>query len=156
VTGETTDRFLPGLAADRADRVDDPHSLDFTRLEDAGGKVIPLGSDDAQEEAVVGIRRTTLAARLRAVYGSVDKLDPFVGMLSETHVPGTEFGELQLAMWKRQFEALRDGDRFFYLNDPLLPTLESRYGLNYSQSLAHIIRMNTDARPQADVFTVQE
>jgi hypothetical protein len=156
VTGETTERFPPSLAADRANPVDDPQSLEFVRLEDADGKVIPLGSDDAREEAVVGIRRTTLAARLRALYGSVDKLDAFVGMLSESHVPGTEFGELQLAMWKKQFEALRDGDRFFYLNDPLLPTLESRYGLNYSQSLANIIRLNTGARPQADVFTVHE
>jgi hypothetical protein len=77
-------------------------------------------------------------------------------MLSEQHVPGTEFGELQLAMWKKQFEALRDGDRFFYLNDPLLPTLESRYALDYSQPLANIIRMNTSTRPAADVFTVHE
>jgi hypothetical protein len=153
VTGETIPR---ALAAQRADPIDDPHSLDFVRLEDAQGHVIPLRSDAARENAVVGVRRTTLAARLQALYGHVGKLDAFVGMLSEQHVPGTEFGELQLAMWKKQFEALRDGDSFFYLNDPLLPTLESRYGLDYSQSLANIIRMNTGARPQADVFTVHE
>ena len=41
-------------------------------------------------------------------------------MVSEKHVPGTEFGALQLAMWKKQFAALRDGDRFFYANDPVL------------------------------------
>jgi hypothetical protein len=29
-------------------------------------------------------------------------------------------------MWKRQFEALRDGDRFFYLNDPELATVRAR------------------------------
>jgi hypothetical protein len=39
---------------------------------------------------------------------------------------GTELGPLQLAMWKRQFEALRDGDRFFYLNDPELATVRAR------------------------------
>jgi hypothetical protein len=152
VTGETSDRFPRGLAAHRAGPIDDPHSLDFVRLRDAQGRVIPVRSDAARENAVVGIRRTTLAARLKAIYGSVGKVDAFVGMLSEQHVPGTEFGELQLAMWKKQFEALRDGDRFFYLNDPLLPTFESRYGLDYSQSLANIIRMNTGARHQADVF----
>ena len=64
------------------------------------------------------MRRTTLAARLQRVYGNVDKVDAFTGMLAEPHVLGTEFGELQLAIWKRQFQALRDGDRFFYLNDP--------------------------------------
>jgi hypothetical protein len=151
VTGEVIPRTL---SAHRADPIDDPHSLDFVRLGDAQGHVIPLRSDAARENAVVGVRRTTLAARLKATYGSVRKLDAFVGMLSEQHVPGTEFGELQLAMWKKQFEALRDGDRFFYLNDPLLPRLESRYGLDYSRSLANIIRLNTGARTPADVFTV--
>jgi hypothetical protein len=153
VTGESVPR---ALATHRADPIDDPHSLDFVRLEDAQGHAIQLRSEAARENAVVGVRRTTLAARLQALYGRVGKLDAFVGMLSEQHVPGTEFGELQLAMWKKQFEALRDGDRFFYLNDPLLPTLESRYGLDYSQSLANIIRMNTGAQPQADVFTAHE
>jgi peroxidase len=38
-------------------------------------------------------------------------------MVSERHLRGTEFGELQLATWRRQFEALRDGDRFFYAVD---------------------------------------
>ncbi len=41
-------------------------------------------------------------------------------MVAEPHVTGTEFGPLQLAIWKRQFTALRDGDRFFYANDPEL------------------------------------
>jgi hypothetical protein len=156
VTGETSDRFPRRLASRGANPVNDPHSLDFVRLQDAQGHVIPLRSDAARENAVVGIRRTTLAARLKAIYGTVGKLDAFVGMLSEQHVPGTEFGQLQLAMWKKQFEAVRDGDRFFYLNDPLLPTLESRYGLDYSRSLANVIRMNTGARPQADVFEAPE
>jgi hypothetical protein len=35
-------------------------------------------------------------------------------------VPGTEFGELQRAIWNREFQRLRDGDRFFYANDPAL------------------------------------
>ena len=34
--------------------------------------------------------------------------------------PGTEFGPVQLALWRRQFTALRDGDRFFYGRDPVL------------------------------------
>ena len=71
---------------------------DFTELKDANGNPVALGSDAAREDAVVGIRRTTLAARLKAIYGDVDKVDPFVGMVSERHIRGTEFGELQLAM----------------------------------------------------------
>jgi Animal haem peroxidase len=146
ITGEATERLPLGIS------IDDPHSLDFVQLRDADGKIVPLGSDDAQEDAVVGIRRTTLAARLKAIYGSVNKLDAFVGMLSERHVPGTEFGRLQLAIWKKQFEALRDGDRFFYLNDAALATIRHLYGIDYRRTLAGLIRADTGAAVQADVF----
>jgi hypothetical protein len=73
-------------------------------------------------------------------------------MLSEPHVRGTEFGPLQLAMWKRQFEALRDGDRFFYLNDPELARIEQKYGINYRKTLAEIIFLNTGEKTQANAF----
>jgi hypothetical protein len=82
----------------------------------------------------------------------VNKVDAFVGMLSEPHIRGTEFGALQLAMWKRQFEALRDGDRFFYLNDPALASMREKYGIDYRHTLAQIIRINTGEKTQADVF----
>ena len=101
---------------------------------------------------MVGIRKSTLAARLKAIYGSVDNLDAFVGMVSEKHVQGTEFGELQLAMWKQQFAALRDGDRFFYLNDPVLKGIEQLYGIGYRHTLAELIALNTDAATQPNVF----
>lgn len=29
-------------------------------------------------------------------------------------------GQLSNAMWRKQFAALRDGDRFFYAHDPVL------------------------------------
>src|SRR5207237_8842513 len=98
-----------------------------------------------------GVRRTTVAARLRAVYGgNVDKVDAFVGMVSERHVPGTEFGPLQLAMWKQQFRALRDGDRFFYRNDPALRAIERRYGISYRHTLSQVIRLNKGGQLQAN------
>ena len=97
-------------------------------------------------------RRTTLAARLKLVYGTVDKVDAFTGMLAEGHVLGSDFGELQLAMWKRQFEALRDGDRFFYLNDPALALIERDYGLTARRTLAQVIRDNTGEDVRDDVF----
>jgi hypothetical protein len=146
ITGEATDGLPSGMT------IDDPHILDFVELRDADGNAVPLGSDGAQEDAVVGTRRTTLAARLKAIYGSPDKLDAFVGMVSEQHVPGTEFGELQLAIWKKQFQALRDGDRFFYLNDPRLGEIRQQYGLDYRRTLASIIRLNTGTAVRANVF----
>jgi hypothetical protein len=140
---------------DQADAVpfsNDLSGLAFVGLRDHDGNPIPLGSLAAQEQAVSGVRRTSLASRLAAVYGDVARLDGFVGMLSEPHVPGTELGALQLAMWKRQFEALRDGDRFFYANDPALKEIQRRYGITYRRTLAQLIVANTGARVQANAF----
>jgi hypothetical protein len=154
ITGEKTSDFPRSRKIDRRDPIDDPNILDFTALRDAHGKNIPFGSDEAGEDATVGIRRSTLAARLKAIYGAgnVDEVDAFVGMLSEPHVRGTEFGPLQLAMWKKQFEALRDGDRFFYLNDPMLGSIRKKYGIDYRLTLAQIITLDTGEKTQADVF----
>jgi hypothetical protein len=147
ITGERTAQFPRSLASR-----DDPRMLEFVELRDEDGNVIEPGSEEALEDAVVGTRRTTLAARLRAVYGSVDKLDAFVGMVSERHVRGTEFGELQLAIWKKQFEALRDGDRFFYANDPELESIRHQYGIDHRRTLASLIRLNTGVAVATDPF----
>jgi len=154
ITGERTDRFPADPTIDGSDPIDDPSILDFVELRDEHGHVIPLGSPQAADDAVTGIRRTTLAARLKAIYGSVDKLDAFVGMVSERHLPGTEFGELQLAIWTRQFEALRDGDRFFYLDDPALTLIRRLYGIDYRHTLSELIRLNTGVAVAPNVFKV--
>jgi hypothetical protein len=145
ITGESTSS-LNGFS------INDPRILQFVQLRDLNGNVIPLGTDEANEDAVVGIRRTTLAARLRAVYGDVNKVDAFVGMVSEAHVRGTEFGPLELAIWKRQFQDLRDGDRFFYLNDPALDDIQRRFGISYRKTLARVIAANTRFAAQGNVF----
>ncbi len=137
LTGEATDD-LGGLS------IDDPAILEFVYLEDGEGNVLELGSEAADTETVVAERRTTAAARLAAIFGDVDDVDAFTGMISEPHVPGTEFGELQLAMWKVQFQALRDGDRFFYGNDPVLDAIADAYGIDYRRTLTQVIAENTD------------
>jgi Animal haem peroxidase len=139
-------------SADLGNRINDRTILDFVGLRDEHGRPVPLGTPAAEVDAVEGTRRTTLASRLYAIYGDVGVVDAFVGMMSERHIAGTEFGELQLAMWKRQFESLRDGDRFFYLNDPALREIQKRYGISYRHSLAELIRLNTHARVRDDVF----
>jgi hypothetical protein len=80
--------------------------------------------------------------------------DAFVGMTSERHLSGSEFGELQLAIWKKQFEALRDGDRFFYLNDPVLREIERNFGITYRRTLGEVIELNTgaDVAPTSSTF----
>ncbi len=153
ITGESSESFPQDLAR-KGDPIDNPSSLEFTKLADAEGHAIPLGSEDAGESAVTGVRRATLAARLNGIYGAgnVNKIDAFVGMLSEQHVRGTEFGELQLAIWTKQFAALRDGDRFFYLNDPFLETIREQYGIDYRLTLADVIELNTGESVDPNVF----
>jgi peroxidase len=153
ITGESTDSFPSDPEIDANDPMDDPSILDFVRLEDDEGNPIEAGSDDG---AVVGVRRTTLAARLKASYGNVDEVDAFVGMLAEPHVQGSEFGPLQLAIWKKQFEALRDGDRFFYANDSLLTDIERVYGITYKHTLAELVRLNVRAKVANDVFVAPD
>ncbi|WP_083915201.1 peroxidase family protein [Ilumatobacter nonamiensis] len=147
ITGEATDEFPDDPEIDAANPIDDPSILDFVLLADGDGNELEAGTDAADGETVTAERRTTTAARLRAIYGDVDEVDAFTGMVSEVHVAGTEFGELQLAMWTAQFAALRDGDRFFYGNDDALAAIEADYGIDYQRSLADVIVENTDVEP---------
>jgi hypothetical protein len=156
ITGESTDRFPTNDPKITGNPLNDPNILDFVTLFDVEGNPIELGSEAADADAVVGVRRTTLAARLKAIYGETNKLDAFVGMVSERHVQGSEFGELQLAMWKQQFQALRDGDRFFYLNDQVLPELRRLFGIDYRRTLGQIIEQNTGIDVQDNVFEAVE
>jgi hypothetical protein len=45
---------------------------------------------------------------------------------------------------KKQFEALRDGDRFFFANDPVLSQIGLRYGVSVGTP-AEVIAANSDA-----------
>jgi hypothetical protein len=152
ITGESTESFPADPEIDRQRPIEDPNILDFVELRDGAGNVIPLGSEAAESDAIVGVRRTTVAARLKAIFGSVSNLDGFTGMLAEQHVTGAEFGELQRAIWKREFESLRDGDRFFYLNDPGLTLIRLGLGIDYRRPLAQVIFDNTGVEVQANVF----
>jgi Animal haem peroxidase len=152
ITGESTAKFPNDPLINKQDPIDDPNILDFTDLRDDQGNPVAVGDPD---NAVSGTRRSTLAARLKAIYGSVDKVDAFVGMVSEPHVAGTEFGRLQLAIWKKQFQALRDGDRFFFRNDPVLQQINDQYGVTFRHSLAELIALDSDfTPPSGDVFHV--
>ena len=67
----------------------------------------------------------TVQNKLISLYGGdVAKLDPWVGMLIEAPMPGALFGETIMAAMVQQFTALRDGDRFYYENDPALSAAE--------------------------------
>jgi hypothetical protein len=158
ITGEDSADFPADPALTPGDEINDPDSLTFMHLWNRDDAEIALDSPEADTDAVEARRRTTTAARLQAIYGSVDDVDAFVGMVAEEHVPGSEFGELQRAIWARQFLALRDGDRFFYRNDPYLSRIRQLYHIDYRTNLGDVIARNTDIPREelgANVFEVQ-
>ena len=149
ITGEATDRFPADPQLTRGNEINDPNLVDVLALTDIDGRPVDLGDPDAVEgTATRDVRRTTVASRLKAVYGDVNAVDAFVGMIAERHVPGTEFGETQLAIWTREFQRLRDGDRFFYGNDQGLSDIRAAFGIDYRRTLAQVIVSNTDIAPE--------
>jgi hypothetical protein len=146
ITGEATDAFPTNDPTITGNPINDANILDVTQLFDVDGVAINLNNPDAvANTATREVRRTTLAARLKGVYGTVDNVDAFTGMISEPHVAGTEFGELQLAIWTREFTKLRDGDRFFFGNDQGLSTIRNTYGIDFRKTLKEIVLANSDA-----------
>jgi hypothetical protein len=82
----------------------------------------------------------TVQAQLQKIYGSVDKIDVFVGGMAEDHVPGAMLGPLFEAIIKDQFTRTRAGDRFWYENGQFTaPDLAQIR----TMSLADIIKRNT-------------
>ncbi len=57
-----------------------------------------------------------LQQQLQSLYGSVDNIDLWVGLLAEDHVPGSSVGMTSQTILVDQFRRLRDGDRFWYQN----------------------------------------
>jgi len=95
-----------------------------------------------------------IQAKLQQLFGTVDNIDPFVGALAEDHLPGSSVGPFVQAVVGNQFTRLRDGDRFFYTNDPFLHSDPVRPILDLdSVTLAKVIRWNTDVTGlQGNVF----
>lgn len=89
-------------------------------------------------------------------FDSVDDIDLWIGGLSEDPMEsvGSQLGELFREMHIVQFEALRDGDRFWYENDLTDAEMERVEGT----TLAEVIRANTDIDDEIQdaVFFVED
>ncbi|MCB9263598.1 MAG: hypothetical protein H6558_01085 [Lewinellaceae bacterium] len=81
-----------------------------------------------------------MSASLEMVYQDVNDIDPWVGMLAEDHMEDALFGETAMRIIEQQFLALRNGDRFYYENDPWI-SLEEKAWIK-STRLADVIRRN--------------
>ena len=95
-----------------------------------------------------------IQAHLASAYATVEDIDLWVGGLAEDHYPGAMVGELVYSSLKEQFEALRDGDRFWY--ERSLDRDELR--VVKDANLAEIIRRNTNIKREIgnNVFRVPE
>ncbi len=132
------DPLLRGLAKDIAQKVDpfivddirnflfgppgaggfDLASLNIQRGRDHG---LPKYNDARQQLGLPRVEsfqdissNPDIQMRLEDAYGNVDDIELWPGGLSEDLLEGSHLGELYHLIVKTQFEALRDGDRFWY------------------------------------------
>jgi len=91
---------------------------------------------------------------LRQAFGTVDNVDLWTGGLSEKHAPGAVVGPTFQTIIADQFEALRDGDRYWYENQGFDPkTLK----MIENTRLSDIIERNTETEHiQDDTFVFFE
>ena len=89
---------------------------------------------------------------LAAVYETVDDIDAWVGGLAEADKNGAQVGPLRYHIIKDQFEALRDGDRYWYA----VSLSRKERKMVQRLRLSDIIRLNTDIGKEInnDVFHV--
>ncbi len=90
-----------------------------------------------------------LQEKLESLYGDVDNIDLWVGLLAEDHTEGASVGELTGTIISDQFERVRDGDRFWYEN----VFSESDVQQLNETTLAEVIERNTTVEGlQENVF----
>jgi hypothetical protein len=109
----------------------------------------------SSDPAVVTKLVTAYAGPTRATFLANGKfagsIDPFAAGIAEDHVPGSNLGLLFHTILVDQFERLRDGDRFFYLNQDFTPAELSI--IDVGNTLAKVIKANTSiTNLQDDVF----
>lgn len=168
--------FLRGVASSQSQRVDnlvieDVRSLLFgegpnSPARDLAAINIERGrlngvADYNTVRASFGLARVTSFAEISSdsgiqetledLYGSVNDIDAFVGLLAEDLEPGSSVGETIGAILQDQFARLRDGDRFYFEN-VLTP---QEVAAVEQVSLSDIIRRNTNTTViQDNAFTL--
>jgi hypothetical protein len=180
LTGHTSTDIGPILKADadgvaQADdlmAIGDVRNLLFANggLEDNGQDLIARDVERARDDGIgtynqvrvaYGLPPVTSFAQitsnvqvqqeLQKAYGSVNNIDPFEGGLAEDHVPGSDLGPLFTKIIADQFNRLRAGDRFFYLNESW--NADELNILRQGNTLAKVIEANTGiTNLQPDVF----
>jgi peroxidase len=149
--------LFAGLVGGDVDEID-LIAIDIRRESDVG-----LGSLN-QTRRAIGLKPYNSFAGLvndpvlqksfETIYGDVNNVDLFMGGLAEAHASGATVGPTFQRIIADQFEALRAGDRFFWLNQGFSQQLASEIS---NTTLGNIIKRNTDttATLQPNVFIQQ-
>ena len=134
--------------------------FDLVAINIQRGRDLGLGSLNQTRKALALAPYTTFAEltddvalqlQLKSVYGEVDRIDLFMGGLAERHAGGATVGETFQTIIKRQFIALRDGDRFFWRNQSFDPATRQ---IIADTRLSDILRRNTDSTNVPDTVFV--
>lgn len=169
------DCFLKGLASDEQQEVDmhivnDVRNFLFGEPMVGGFDLASLNIQRGRDHGLPGYNAVRIAfglapkasfaeissdpavqAGLQSLYANVSDIDPWVGALSEDHMPDSQVGELITYGVAEQFRRARDGDRFWFLRDPDLSASDINSLL--SLRLSDVIRANTSiTNLQANVF----
>ncbi|MCB0685967.1 MAG: T9SS type A sorting domain-containing protein [Saprospiraceae bacterium] len=132
------------LAAMNITRGRDKGLADYNTVRQAMG----LPHLDEFDQITVNSR---LSKNLGDVYQDINKIDLWVGVLAEDHMPKSIFGPTLMRMMVEQFNNLRVGDRYYYENDGALSS--SLKAEIKSTRLADVVKRNTglDVIPN-DIF----
>jgi len=147
--------LFAGLVGGNIDQVD-LIAIDIQRERDVG-----IGSLN-QVRRALGLRPYASFAELtrdpvlqnqfQSLYGNIDNVDLFMGGQAESHVGGGVVGATFQKIIGDQFEALRTGDRFFWLNQGFDRNTAAMIA---GTSLSDILLRNTDSTSlPARVFVV--
>ncbi|MEE9373265.1 MAG: peroxidase family protein [Saprospiraceae bacterium] len=91
-----------------------------------------------------------LQQKLKMAYGSVDKIDAWVGMLAEDHATNSPFGKTIQKVLSLQFKRIRRADRFYYTRDRFI-SRNDRNEISHTR-LADVMRRNTGVKNMDNVF----
>ncbi|MFM8892644.1 MAG: peroxidase family protein, partial [Planctomycetia bacterium] len=167
------DPILKYLASDRAQEidtkvVDDVRNFLFGQPGEGGFDLAALNIQRGRDHGLAdynsvrvayGLPRVTgfaditpdpdMQASLRRAYGTVDRIDLWVGGLAEKHLPGSSLGPTFTRILVDQFSRLRDGDRYWYQG--ALPPESLR--MVRATTLSDVIRRNSGLKNlQPEVF----
>lgn len=159
--------FLRGLSTQRAQEIDrmlvnEVRNLLFGPLGSTGRDLAALNIQRGRDHGIASYNVTRVAyglppvtsfadvswdpavqAALEEVYGDVDTIELWVGGLAEDHLKDSMVGETFNAIIADQFQRLRDGDRYWYENDPYFAANPELLESVRATRLADVIRRNT-------------